>query len=269
MSDAVFQSKFTNSLSGKIKGKIGEKLTEDTFNRFEKYNYDLYGKTLSNVYIPKSATETSEIDVIYISERGIFVVESKNYSGWIFGRENDQYWTATLPGRRGKAEKNKFYNPLMQNAGHIKHLSNYLKQYYQNINVKFFSIIVFSDRCKFKSIPQTSSHVIIKRSDLFESVKWILAREKITLSMLEVDEIYENLLSLTKINYDTKQAHIDNIRNNNISNPVSPYRSEVPICPLCGRKLVLRTATKGARAGKKFYGCSTYPKCGYIKNIDE
>ena len=84
-----------------------------------------------------------------------------------------------------------------------------------------------------------------------------------------MDGIYEILLPLTKINYETKQAHIDSIRNNAPSNPVSPYRSDVPICPLCGCRLILRTATKGPRAGKRFYGCSGYPKCGYTKNIDE
>ena len=40
------------------------------------------------------------------------------------------------------------------------------------------------------------------------------------------------------------------------------------ICPRCGNTLVLRTATKGDRAGKQFYGCSSFPKCSYIENIE-
>ena len=40
------------------------------------------------------------------------------------------------------------------------------------------------------------------------------------------------------------------------------------ICPRCGAELVIRTATRGARKGKQFYGCSSYPRCGYILNID-
>ena len=39
------------------------------------------------------------------------------------------------------------------------------------------------------------------------------------------------------------------------------------ICPRCGSKLVLRTAKKGDNAGNQFYGCSTFPKCRYIKNL--
>ena len=39
-------------------------------------------------------------------------------------------------------------------------------------------------------------------------------------------------------------------------------------CPECGAPLVERSAKRGARAGKKFYGCSTFPKCRFIRNID-
>lgn len=70
------------------------------------------GKILRNVYLPKDNGETSEIDVLYITQKGIFVFESKNYSGWIFGDEKGQYWTAMLPNR----QKNRFYNPIKQES---------------------------------------------------------------------------------------------------------------------------------------------------------
>lgn len=41
------------------------------------------------------------------------------------------------------------------------------------------------------------------------------------------------------------------------------------ICPICGGELVLRTARRGANAGKQFYGCSSFPRCRYILNIAE
>ena len=40
-------------------------------------------------------------------------------------------------------------------------------------------------------------------------------------------------------------------------------------CPKCGAALVMRTAKKGQRAGAKFWGCSAYPKCRYIINIQQ
>lgn len=42
-----------------------------------------------------------------------------------------------------------------------------------------------------------------------------------------------------------------------------------PTCPKCGSPMVLRTATRGERAGKHFWGCSTYPHCHGIINVDE
>lgn len=49
----------------------------------------------------------TEVDLIYINTSGIYVIESKNYSGWIFGDFKQKYWTQTF-----KTEKHKFYNPV-------------------------------------------------------------------------------------------------------------------------------------------------------------
>ena len=45
--------------------------------------------------------------------------------------------------------------------------------------------------------------------------------------------------------------------------------SDVSVCPKCGTPMVRRTAKKGERAGKPFWGCSNYPKCRGIVNIAE
>ena len=94
------------------------------------------GYVLRNIYVPKNNGETSEIDVVFITQKGIFVIESKNYSGWIFGDEKSAYWTAMLPDK----SKNRFYNPIKQNSTHIK----WLGQYLQN-SVPLFSVIAFSE----------------------------------------------------------------------------------------------------------------------------
>lgn len=43
----------------------------------------------------------------------------------------------------------------------------------------------------------------------------------------------------------------------------------VPLCPKCGKKMVLKTARQGEHAGKTFWGCSSYPKCNGIVRIAE
>lgn len=102
-------------------------------------------KILFNLYIPKENGETTEIDLILITPYGLFVIESKNYSGWIFGNTNNKFWTQTLPARRWGINKEHFYNPIKQNANHILHLKNLLK-----IDIPYWSIIAFSDDCEFK-----------------------------------------------------------------------------------------------------------------------
>lgn len=57
--------------------------------------------------------------------------------------------------------------------------------------------------------------------------------------------------------------------NSNIADGETTVESENDICPWCGNKLVLRTATKGKNAGNKFYGCSNFPKCRFIRNIKQ
>lgn len=48
----------------------------------------------------------------------------------------------------------------------------------------------------------------------------------------------------------------------------APTIAAAPPCPKCGSEMLLRTAKRGDRAGKQFYGCSAYPKCRGIVNLD-
>lgn len=42
----------------------------------------------------------------------------------------------------------------------------------------------------------------------------------------------------------------------------------VPLCPMCGSKMVLRTARKGSNPGEQFYGCPHFPKCRGTRKIE-
>lgn len=70
-----------------------------------------YKKFIFNCYLPKADGETTEVDVILLHESGIYVFESKNYSGWIFGNESQTFWTQTLPSGKGKSQKSRFFLP--------------------------------------------------------------------------------------------------------------------------------------------------------------
>lgn len=69
---------------------------------------------LNNVTLPTS-DGTTQIDHVLVSRYGVFVIETKNYSGWIFGEAKSSQWTQVIYKR-----KSRFQNPLRQNYKHIK-----------------------------------------------------------------------------------------------------------------------------------------------------
>ena len=246
------------------KGRIGE---------FYIYKYlkslDGYKKFLFNIYIPKSNEETTELDVVLLHESGLYVFESKNYSGWIFGSEAQKEWTQTLPTGNGRSQKNHFLNPIIQNKVHLKWLKNYLAD---NEGLAYSSYIIFSDRCTLKDIRLTSGeHFVINRYNILPAVQANAAKVGKTLSPEQIDELYNKLYPLTQVNEAIKIAHIEDVKQKQQSSNVSAVNVSPDItgkiCPSCGSVLVLRTVSKGARQGQQFWGCSKYPHCRYTENV--
>ena len=100
----------------------------------------------------------------------------------------------------------------------------------------------------------------------------------ITSSTKDMKEIAENWLSLSS---EDRTDYIEKYRNMERElrqQAKQSEKTEIPqqklenkselICPKCGSKMILRTATKGERTGKQFWGCSTFPKCKCIINIE-
>lgn len=108
-----------------------------------------------DLYLQKPNGTYTQIDVAVATKAGIIVFEVKDYSGWIFGNEHQRYWTQILA--YGK-EKHRFYNPVMQNAGHIQSIRQSLPH---NPNIPIFSVIVFFGNCEFKNISCAAENTCI------------------------------------------------------------------------------------------------------------
>ena len=186
------------------RGKHGEYLTYQSLRQFE----DDGGRFLFNLLIPKSLNETTEIDVVLICSKGLFVFECKNYSGWIFGDEAQKNWTQTLPMGPGQSRKERFYNPIMQNAAHIKHLKNIVGS-----NAPIRSIIVFSDRCTLKNVTVRSQDTtVLKHHRVSSAVKQICDQMQASVfTEAEIDDIYSRLFPYTQSDHETKIRHVENI----------------------------------------------------------
>ena len=243
------------------KGRKGEYFTYRSLTALPGYK-----KFLFNCYLPKNDGATTELDIILLHESGIYIFESKNYSGWIFGSENQQQWTQSLPAGRGKSHKEHFLNPIIQNKVHLKWLREFIGK-----ELPMFSYIIFSDRCTLKNVTLTSeAHHVINRYDILAAVKQNTIRVEKALSAQDIDDLYNSLYPLTQTKEEDRLKHIENIQLK-YTPPQAPIEVhlEEKVCPRCEGKLILRTAAKGERMGKEFWGCSNYPKCRYIENIDK
>ena len=108
-----------------------------------------------DLYIRKPNGEYTQVDVAVATKAGIIVFEVKDYSGWIFGNEHQKYWTQLLA--YGK-EKHRFYNPVMQNSGHIQAIRQCLQQ---NPDTPIYSVIVFFGSSEFKDVTCNANNTFI------------------------------------------------------------------------------------------------------------
>lgn len=101
-----------------FKGWFGESMVRKGFETLDKFTYRVF----HDLYLPRPDGDgTTQIDHLVISPYGIFVVETKNYQGWIFGSPKQPQWTQQL-----HRSKHRFQNPLHQNDLHIRALAEFL-----------------------------------------------------------------------------------------------------------------------------------------------
>ena len=244
-------------ITAKLKGKKGENKVARIVSQARFKSKTIL---LGDIFLPWPSGKTSQIDLIAITSSGIYIFEVKNYSGWIFGNEENQYWTQVLPaGYTGDSIKNKFYNPIKQNNSHIACVRKIINDY----RIPIHSIIVFSDNAEFKSLSynETKAHIV-----QYYGLNPLVTR---------IDNEFQGYLTdeyIEKVRNKLVSAHKGaNSKSHNaeIKKQIKEQEECVQngICPLCGSKLVIRTVKQGINQGKQFIGCSAYPKCHYTHNI--
>ena len=224
--------------SPNIKGSIGERKVSKALNTLDNNEY----KVINNVMI-RTDRGTTQIDHVVISVYGIFVIETKNYKGLIFGNEYDDNWKQVIYKR-----SERFRNPIKQNYGHVVALKERLNL---EKDLLIVSIIAFTNRASLKVNTKTP---VMYDNDV---VSYIRSYNNKLISEDDVKRIYYDLLMSNIDSKDTRKEHVHSIRKNlrerenNINNN---------ICPRCGKALVKRQGKHG-----EFIGCSGFPKCRFIK----
>lgn len=219
----------------KIKGKYGERQVAKTLMRLPN------GYTIFNdVYILENG-KSSQINHVVLSPYGIFVIETKNYKGWIYGDEKAQYWIKNMYGT-----KYQFYNPLLQNYSHVKGLQALFGFSSQH----FIPIVVFANAAKIKG--NYPYHNVINVSELISTIE---AYQRVVFTE---DVLATAINKLTYSSFETNETaslHKAQVRADITSRKKAIQRGQ---CPCCGGSLVYKVGRYG-----KFWGCSNYPKCHY------
>ncbi len=247
-----------------FKGMIGEWLLNLSIRLFlDRQEYHL----LSNVTLPLEQGST-QIDQVLVSRFGVFVIETKNMKGWIFGDPRHKRWTQQLFRRR-----HGFQNPLHQNYLHLMTLKSLLGL----ADHQLHSIVYFIGDCTFKTpMPEN-----VMRRGL---VSYIKRKTTPVLSTADVDRIVDTIQQgrLTA-SWQTHRQHVTQLKarhadssanhistrapvGQSVANPpsqsVSPADNPPPICPRCGSTMVLRTATRGRTRAISFGDAADFQNVG-------
>ena len=199
---------------------------------------------LNDVYLPLPDGTTTQIDHVVVSRYGIFAVETKNYSGWIFADANSKVWTQTI-----YRKKSTFQNPMRQNYRHVCAIADNLgidKSYVKGV-------VVFIGGSTFKTERPEGVVYAGGVAKYIRSVNVPIIKDKQVPEIAAAIQEWQETLSRRQVT-----SHVKNLRTTHAAAP----ETASPVCPRCGAPMVLRTARA---TGDKFFGCSNYPKCRGIR----
>lgn len=189
---------------------------------------------------------TTQIDHIILSPYGIFVIETKNMSGWIFGSEHQSQWTQRFPRRSFK-----FQNPLRQNYKHLKAVEATLGVSIEHLH----SVITFIGGSTLKTeMPRNVTQGM-------GFIRYIKLFQQHVFGETEVDTMLHTLQTgRLAPTFATHREHVQNLKRR--SDPAAERQ-----CPKCGSSMLIRTMRSREKAGQQFWGCSGFPKCRTIQSI--
>ena len=217
------------------KGEEGERRVQ---REIEKNMY-IGTYLLNDVVLIDKEGKSYQIDHIFINRNGIWIIETKNWAGRIYGSDEQKEWTQVLA--YGK-EKHRHYNPVKQNFSHVYKISPLLGR-----NVPVIPLVVFVDA----DLQGVMSNYVCHIKQLSVMLQQNYGTE---LTEKEREECYKKLLFYQEKGGVTSEEHSQKMKE-------KKEGIQQGICPNCGARLVERQGVNGV-----FYGCSRYPHCHFTIN---
>lgn len=198
-------------------------------------------RLLKNVTLPLGRA-TTQIDHLVISPYGIFVVETKNMNGWIFGDPHHEQWTQVI-----FRFKQRFQNPLLQNRIHVQAVQRLLGVAPEQVH----NVVAFPGACTFKTpMPAEVVRGVFRLARFIRSKRFpVFTADEV---QIFIDEVQSNRLTP---GFRTDRAHIRSVKAR-LSRKTANRENG---CPRCGGLMVERV---NQSTGERFLGCRRYPRCG-------
>lgn len=252
---------------------------------FELKNSNMDLVILHDIYIETEEGQSAQIDFVVIAPKITYLIECKNLYGNIEINAKGDFIRNMQYG--GKWHKEGIYSPITQNMRHMEILKEccaekknlimgfgfrkYFDNFYKSLIVLANSKTVVNDRYA----PKEIKNQVLRADQLVAVIKKMEADSgEIASSKKQMKERAESLLSKTsekrKDYVEKYKKIIEKVKSKKEEGKEETQKQEETlICPKCGAPMVLRVAKKGEKAGKKFYGCSQFPKCRFIMNIEQ
>lgn len=203
---------------------------------------------------------TTQIDHLIVSRFGVFVIETKNMKGWIFGGERQAQWTQKIYRRSYK-----FQNPLRQNYKHVKTVQELLGIPEEKIH----NVVVFIGDAKIKT--GMPANVVYGGRGLTNYIK---SKKQAAFDTGQMDDMVKRLTeSRLEAGMKTNRAHIRHLkearhtgRQMGTATGKNAQRNITTQCPSCGSRMVARIKR---RSGERFLGCSRFPKCRGVRALPQ
>lgn len=285
--------------SGELADKIDEEIRQvdsglygEKAVRYELENSHIPMFVLHDLYLEYDGL-TAQIDYLIITRKHQFVIECKNLFGNIEITSSGDFIRTVSYGRHIKKEG--IYSPITQNRRHLELIKQirgaekgnfftkavfekYFYETYRSVVVLANPRTVLNARYAKKEVREQVIKAdqlagYIRRGDSDPKVEAVSEKD-----MEELAHFFLNIHKEQRTDYIAKFRNVQEAVDEQTLTSKPPIQ-EVPevqhetmqqiLCPKCGAIMMRRRATKGANAGKEFYGCSNYPKCHCIINIQE
>ncbi|MED4532933.1 nuclease-related domain-containing protein [Metabacillus fastidiosus] len=231
-------------------GEIGEYKINIQLDQLPKdYKY------LSDIIIPNSKAKSgySQIDHIVLTPYAVFVIETKNYQGTIYGGRDRRTWSVN--------GKFKMLNPFHQNYGHISALKSIIPIDSSNI----VSMISFTKRCTFKIDTELrniqSNELIVYDIELSEFISRKLnilkyQNESSVYSNIEIEQIHQQIEQANIVDTKIRERHVQLLKSN-VDGPTANNEGnqlDTSKCKICGAVVSTKVREYCLSNKKKFNG---------------